>query len=100
MLMQSPPMHAAGKSHSSMSAGDQRGGGVSGADPTQTARGCQGFPQSPGLRPHTRPIVGSGWGLDRGVPGLEPAQWKSWGREEWADCQLSGPLTLASAPVS
>lgn len=31
---------------------------------------------------------------------MEPGQWKSWGREEQANCQLSGPLTLASAPVS
>lgn len=74
MLMQSPPMQAAGKSHSSMSVGDQRGGESQGLPP-HTARGGPGSPQTPGVAHTPRPTLDEGtvsswtWGLGSGGSG-------------------------------
>lgn len=107
MLMQSPPMQAAGKSHSSISVGDKRGGKSQRLTPSHSLR-------LPGL--HTEPQVGPTshapfwiWrGLDRGGPGLFTGSSWTWGlgnrgpgvRRNGSAPQLWAPLTLAVAPVS
>lgn len=69
MLMQSPPMQAAGKSHSSMSVEDQRGRKSWGLMLLYNLKLPRLIAES-WVGPTPQPHLGSEWGLDTIVPGL------------------------------
>lgn len=79
MLMQSPPMHAAGKSHSSMSAGDQRGGESQALTPLRQPEAAKASPRALGCAHTPGPLLDLGggwtgecpaWSLRSGSPGV------------------------------
>ena len=85
-------MQAAGKSHSSMSVGDGRGGESQGLITNPSLRQPKLSPRALGQSHAPMPQLRSGLGLD-------PGGWGSWGREGQVSTPALRSLTLAVAPV-
>lgn len=87
MLMQSPPMQAAGKSHSLMSVGNQRGGESQGQSPLSQPKASE----EPWVGPTPHGLSWIWMGAGHGVvglltvgPGVGAWAVKVWDREEQA----------------
>lgn len=101
MLMQSPPMQAAGKSHSSMSAEDQRGGESQGLTPHLRLPSLSTEPQvGPAIHAPSCIWMRAGHGdacfIYRLLLDLGPGRWRFWGREEQVSPPSSGHPPLPS----
>ena len=103
MLMQSPPMQAAGKSHSLMSVGNQRGGESQGQSPLSQPKASE----EPWVGPTPHGLSWIWMGAGHGVvglltvaPGVGAWAVKVWDRGGTGQPpSLRSPLTLAAAPV-